>query len=88
ERDSEYEITGSLQVSREQTQDGSSTTSKVTSSTELNINKVETADADGYNVRNLIALTNADAVKAGFINNNTGIRFNFGSFNMGISFQA
>jgi len=84
----EMDIDGKMTVKRETEVVGNKTVVKATSNAELNLNRVENTESEGVNVTTMTPLNTTDGSKAGLIANNTALRFNFGVFNMSISFQA
>jgi hypothetical protein len=84
----EMDINAKLTVNRQTTTTGNVTNSQYNATAEMDINRVENVEQDGVNVRNLTALNTSDGAKAGLIANNGALRFNFGVFNLGISFVA
>jgi hypothetical protein len=85
---SEMEIDGKLTVNRETAVNGNQTTTTTTTNAEMAINKVENKEDLGVNVRTLTPLNTDDGFRAGLAVNNGALRFNFGVFNLGISFSA
>ena len=84
----ELDINAKLTVNRQTTTSGNVTNSQYSAAAEMDINRVENIEREGVNVRSLTALNTSDGAKAGLIANNGALRFNFGVFNLGISFVA
>ena len=84
----DMQIDGKLTVNRETTTTGNGTTSKYNASADMDINRVENTVQEGENVQTLTKLNTSDGAKAGLIADNGALRFNFGIFNLGISFVA
>jgi len=82
----EIDINGKLTVNRETVVDGNKTTYKSTAQAEMELNKVEETEDLGVNVKTLTPLNTTDGFKAGLIADHGALRFNFGMFNLGISF--
>jgi hypothetical protein len=82
----EIDINGKLTVKRETVVEGNKTTYKSTSQAEMELNKVEEIEDMGVNVKTLTPLNVTDGFKAGLVADHNALRFNFGLFNLGISF--
>jgi hypothetical protein len=84
----EMEINGKLTVDRQATTTGNVTKSQYNATAEMEINRVENTEREGVNLRSLTPLNTSDGARAGLIASNGYLRFNFGIFNLGLSFIA
>lgn len=79
QKQTDLKIEGKLSVNRTSTTIENETTTQVTSSGELNVNKVESIEDAGANVTTLVPIADK-GVSAGFSVNNGALSFNFGTF--------